>query len=122
MPADANRFKCKHCGKLPKSGMNPLLLDLVEDLEAFFGCIFRINSGYRCPAHNAATPGSSKTSKHMSGDACDLDVSRVKNIVDVDTLADVARTLGAEGVGRYYKSQFVHVDFGGKVRNWTDQT
>jgi hypothetical protein len=31
-----------------------------------------LNSGYRCPALNAALPGSSKTSQHMTANAMDL--------------------------------------------------
>lgn len=38
----------------------------------------RCNSGYRCPSHNALVPGSSKTSRHMIGDAMDLSVATMK--------------------------------------------
>ena len=115
-PADPTRFRCKHCGKLPPGGMSPELMQLVGDLEEFFGVTFTINSGYRCPAHNAKTKGASPKSRHMHGDAADLKV--IPSVMDVVTLADVARMFGADGVGTYAKHGFVHVDTGGRKASW----
>jgi len=44
----------------------------VNALIAAFGEPRGINSGWRPPAINAATPGSATHSKHMSGQACDI--------------------------------------------------
>ncbi len=48
-----------------------LAIDLLEPARALVGPL-RVNSGYRCPALNAALPGHSKTSRHMDGLAADV--------------------------------------------------
>ena len=59
----------------------PMNLDLMGRAQALRDHIERaeghtiplhINSGFRCPKHNAATPGSSSTSLHMLGMALDF--------------------------------------------------
>ena len=51
-----------------------LLAELLEAIRAHFGRPLKINSGFRGPAVNAATPGSSKTSQHMRGEAADITI------------------------------------------------
>lgn len=93
-------------------------MDALEALreQLDFGLI--INSGYRCPKHNAAV-GSSKNSQHMifatdvrpaySGDIR-LDNARL------ETLFDRAEAHGFTGIGRY--RTFAHLDMrtGGNAR------
>ena len=47
------------------------LAEMLEVIRAKFGPV-RVNSAFRCPALNGATPGSSKTSQHMLGEAADI--------------------------------------------------
>lgn len=54
-----------------------LLAELLEAIRAHFGRPLKINSGFRGPAVNAATPGSSKTSQHMRGEAADITIPGV---------------------------------------------
>lgn len=44
----------------------------MEEIRALLGVPITITSGYRCPALNGSTPGSAKTSAHMSALACDF--------------------------------------------------
>ena len=54
-----------------------LLAELLEIIRAHFGRPLKVNSGFRGPAVNAATPGSSKTSQHMRGEAADITIPGV---------------------------------------------
>lgn len=74
-------------------------------------------SGYRSPATNAllrqAGTGVAKKSYHMRGMAVDV---RVRGM-DLNRLHAAAKSLWAGGVGKYPKSNFVHMDVG-PVRYW----
>lgn len=74
-------------------------------------------SGYRCPATNAMlrahSRGVAKDSLHMRGQAADL---RLKSR-SVSQMAGAAESCSSGGVGRYYHSNFVHMDCGA-VRTW----
>jgi hypothetical protein len=48
------------------------LCAFMEQIRAILGAPIDISSGYRSPELNAATPGSAKTSAHMSALACDF--------------------------------------------------
>ncbi|WP_193141126.1 MULTISPECIES: YcbK family protein [unclassified Meridianimarinicoccus] len=74
-------------------------------------------SGYRTPRTNAmlrkGTRGVAKKSLHMSGQAADL---RLKSR-SVSQMSKAAQSVSAGGVGRYYRSNFVHMDCG-PIRTW----
>ena len=74
-------------------------------------------SGYRTPQTNlmlrSRTGGVAKKSLHMKGQAADLRVSGRS----VSQMARAAQACGGGGVGRYTKSNFVHMDCG-IVRTW----
>lgn len=74
-------------------------------------------SGYRTPRTNAMLrQGSSRVAKkslHMQGQAADL---RLKSR-NVSQMAKAAQACSAGGVGRYYRSNFVHMDCG-PIRTW----
>ena len=74
-------------------------------------------SGYRSPQTNAMlrrrSRGVAKKSLHMKGQAADL---RLKSR-SVSQMAGAAASCAAGGVGRYGRSNFVHMDCG-PVRTW----
>lgn len=85
------------------------LLDVTEP--------YMLLSGYRSPATNAMlrskSRGVAKNSLHMVGQAADL---RLKSR-SVGQMAKAAAACGSGGVGRYSRSNFVHMDCG-PVRVW----
>lgn len=78
---------------------------------------YMLLSGYRSPATNAALRNRSssvaRNSLHMRGEAADLRL----NSRSVTQIFNAARSCNAGGVGRYAKSNFVHMDCG-DVRAW----
>lgn len=74
-------------------------------------------SGYRSPKTNAMlrarSRGVAKNSLHMKGQAADL---RLKSR-SVSQMARAAQACSAGGVGKYSRSNFVHMDCG-PVRTW----
>jgi uncharacterized protein YcbK (DUF882 family) len=78
---------------------------------------YMLLSGYRSPATNAMlrsrSGGVARNSLHMKGQAADL---RLKSR-SVGQMARAAEACAAGGVGRYSRSNFVHMDCG-QVRHW----
>ena len=78
---------------------------------------YMLLSGYRSPATNAMlrskSRGVAKNSLHMVGKAADL---RLKSR-SVGQMAKAAAACASGGVGRYSRSDFVHMDCG-PVRSW----
>jgi len=96
-------FAC-HCG----CGFDTIdaeTLRVLEELREHFGAPVKITSAARCLTHNE-NEGSTSTSQHVLGRACDIQVRGVAP----DEVADVAEAiLGlAGGVGRY--KTFTHID------------
>ncbi|MEM7644493.1 MAG: DUF882 domain-containing protein [Pseudomonadota bacterium] len=78
---------------------------------------FLLLSGYRSPATNAMlrsrSRGVARNSLHLTGKAADVRLSSRS----VGQVASAAASCGAGGVGKYSRSNFVHVDCG-EVRSW----
>ena len=78
---------------------------------------YMLLSGYRSPQTNAMlrrrSRGVAKNSLHMKGQAADLRLSSRS----VGQMARAAASCRAGGVGRYSRSNFVHMDCG-VVRSW----
>lgn len=78
---------------------------------------YMLLSGYRSPQTNAMLRSKSrrvaKNSLHMKGQAADLRLSSRS----VSQMAKAAIACRAGGVGKYYRSNFVHMDCG-VVRSW----
>lgn len=78
---------------------------------------YMLLSGYRSPKTNAMlrsrSSGVAKNSLHLKGQAADL---RLKSRT-VSQIAKAAAACRAGGVGRYSRSDFVHMDCG-TVRSW----
>lgn len=64
-----------------------------------------ITSGYRTPVYNEYV-GGVKNSYHIQGIACDT----YSNKVNASTLAKIYQLRGANGIGLYIDTKFVHVD------------
>jgi len=104
-----DEFKCKCCGELPANGIDENLQELLDDIRERVGQPIILNCCYRCDSHNAEV-GGVKGSQH-NADPCtaaDIDASEI----GVEELAQIAESLGADGVGRYFgdAGTFVHVD------------
>ena len=98
---------CNCCGELPSNGIDPKLMDLLDAMCDSVGYKLTINCCYRCNAHNLEV-GGVPNSQH-NADPCtaaDLDATSI----GVDNLAAIAENCGADGIGVYYDSCFVHVD------------
>jgi uncharacterized protein YcbK (DUF882 family) len=99
--------------------IDPRLLDLLYAMGRRLGTSkpFQVVSGYRSPATNAMLRRNSKkvakSSFHMQGKAVDVRLSGFAP----RTLAQLARGMGAGGVGFYPRSNFIHLDVG-PVRYW----
>lgn len=78
---------------------------------------YMLISGYRSPKTNAMlrsrSSGVAKNSRHLRGQAADLRLSTRS----VGQMARAAAACNGGGVGRYSKSNFVHMDCG-PVRTW----
>ncbi|MCL4188619.1 MAG: DUF882 domain-containing protein [Rhodobacteraceae bacterium] len=78
---------------------------------------YTLLSGYRSPETNAAlrrqSRGVARDSLHMRGQAADL---RLRSR-SVSQMAQAALACAAGGVGRYARSNFVHMDCG-PIRSW----
>lgn len=78
---------------------------------------YMLLSGYRTPATNAMlrsrSRGVARNSLHMQGKAADLRLSSRS----VGQIFAAAKACNAGGVGRYSRSNFVHMDCG-QVRTW----
>lgn len=78
---------------------------------------YTLISGYRSPETNAMlrrrSSGVAKNSRHLLGQAADLQLKSRS----VDQMARAATVCAAGGVGRYTRSNFVHMDCG-PVRSW----
>lgn len=78
---------------------------------------YMLLSGYRCPSTNAMlrshSSGVARNSLHLRGQAADL---RLKSR-SVGQMARAAEACSSGGVGRYSRSDFVHMDCG-PIRHW----
>ncbi len=99
--------------------MDPRNLDIVAAAHRLMDVSepYMLLSGYRSPATNALlrsqSRGVARNSLHMKGEAADL---RLKSR-SVGQMAKAAEACSSGGVGRYSRSNFVHMDCG-PVRSW----
>ena len=102
---DDEEFACRHCGELPKEGMNEVLLKKLDQLRDYVGYPIYVSSGYRCEVHNR-NEGGVDNSQHLLGNAADI----YCNYILAEELADYAEQFGFDGIGLYVEDGFVHVD------------
>ena len=82
-----DEFKCRCCesnGTLQAvSNTKALVENVLDPARERLGRPITVNSGYRCPKHNAAVGGVTN-SQHMKGEAADIrcsDIRRLKQII-----------------------------------------
>jgi len=99
--------------------MDPQAIDILSATQKLLDCgePFQIVSGYRTRKTNAMLRRRSrrvaKNSYHIKGMAVDI----AMKTRSVRQISRAGLSLGAGGVGRYSRSQFVHLD-SGPVRKW----
>lgn len=111
-------FCCKHCGKSgPGFGLQILLTArFMERVRTFLGNrSITVNSGYRCPTHNAAV-GGEPNSYHMRGMACDFTVQGLSPAAVQAALELPGSPVLNQGKGSY--RTFTHVDRRGSRARW----
>lgn len=118
-----DEFKCR-CGKckLPENVPSDELIDTLCEIREHYKAPIIINSGYRCPTHNAKV-GGAKSSQHTIGSAVDFIVKGVKT---ADVHSFVLEKYGDKPYGIAIKHNyndaykgFVHLDTRGKKARWT---
>jgi uncharacterized protein YcbK (DUF882 family) len=81
------------------------LINKLEQLRKRLGIPMIINSGYRCPERNKQV-GGAKHSQHKLGKAADISLHNQK--LDIETIGNLARKIGFNGIGLY--NTFIHLD------------
>jgi len=99
--------------------IDPRAIDILSATQHLLDCdeSFEVVSGYRTRKTNAMlrrqSRGVAKNSYHIKGMAVDI----AMKTRSVRQISRAGLSLGAGGVGRYSRSQFVHLD-SGPVRKW----
>ena len=84
--------RCKDCRltqavtKLPNGldeNMEALVTEVMDPAREKLGMPIYCNSGFRCPSHNAACPGASKSSQHMKAEAMDVHCADNKRLAKI---------------------------------------
>lgn len=107
-------------GKPSPYGETVVHRELIVRLNAIrirFGKPIIVNSGYRSPEHNAKV-GGVKNSFHTQGLAADIRPEDLKDLTELQKIADELNPHG--GVGFY--NTFVHVDVRGEKSRWDNRT
>lgn len=96
-----SEFDCPCCGANKMNKTFLFELDLARDRA---GSPFKVNSGYRCPAHNKKI-GGVNNSAHTKGEAADIEV---KNSADRFNKLDALLGMHFKRIG--IAKTFIHVD------------
>lgn len=105
-------FRCRCCGGLPPAvleNIDALVTEVLDPARQRLGGPVLVNSGYRCPKHNAEV-GGVPNSQHMRGEAADIrceDNRRLAEILEQNGKYDqLIRYLDARG-----NIRFIHVSW-----------
>lgn len=104
----AREFDCHGTNCCKETKIDEKLANYLQKIREHFGVSVYIESGYRCPTHNARVSGVSK-SKHTEGMAADI----IVNGIAPAEVAKYAESIGVLGIGLYESSKdgyFVHID------------
>jgi len=100
-----HEFACRCCGR---AEINQRLVDALQELRDLACELVRISSGYRCPEHNQAIGGATR-SQHLLGTAADIAV-RGLTPAAMFSLAEEVEAFRNGGIGVYPDKGFIHVD------------
>ncbi|PXF60098.1 MAG: peptidase M15 [Deltaproteobacteria bacterium] len=100
-----HEFACRCCGR---TKINQRLVDALQELRDLTGEPVRISSGYRCPEHNQAIGGATR-SQHLLGTAADIVVIGMTP-AEMYRLAEDVEAFRNGGIGVYPDKGFIHVD------------
>lgn len=111
--ATARRYNIKNVpGVMELNNLIALVENLLDPLRELLGKPINISSGYRCRALNSKV-GGSKTSQHMKGQAADIYLKGLSNII-------IAKVLVASGLqwdqciiekGTLQNPQWIHLSY-----------
>lgn len=117
-----SEFECR-CGcKMPLKVRSRVqaLAEALEVLRSWVAHPIRVNSGYRCPAHNKKVGGAPKSS-HLNGDAADIEVAGFtgKRLAEIVEELIAAKAIPDGGLGTYAdRPGIIHYDLRGKRARW----
>lgn len=115
----SSEFDCKGKNCCSSGIIDEKLIEWLQKIRNHFGVSVTVNSGFRCPTHNAKVGGSS-SSHHMKGMAADI-VVKGKTPREV---AQYAEKIGIQRIGLYETDKdgyFVHIGSGTTKRFWYGQ-
>lgn len=108
--------QCACCQRIKVIPLFFLHMGLLQKIRDNIGAII-INSGYRCPTHNATLPDSSNNSMHMTFATdvrpADNDPSKLFRIWHL------AQNFGFKGIGIY--DTFIHLDMRANEALWDNR-
>ena len=108
------------CGECEFPGIDPKLVEGLEELRSIVNEPIIINSGYRCPTHNRKI-GGSKNSQHTYARAADIRTKSGMEPYDLAALASGIDCFNNGGIGTYPYSGFVHLDVRGHRARWEEK-
>jgi uncharacterized protein YcbK (DUF882 family) len=97
---------CKKCDQ-ELQYIDQELVAKLEKTRATYGSALKVNSGYRCPAHNKEVGGAAD-SAHVKGLAADITPLR-KTLDDLDSLYEICYN-EFSNIGDGRNLTFIHVD------------
>ena len=114
-----NEFLCQcygtYCAGLPEKGIDPALLELVENIRQETDAKIYVITGYRCEEYSSSL-GLDTGSEHTSGTAADLWTKDIS----LDELYQICDRLNQNGgVGQY--PGYIHIDTRGAYVRWTEE-
>lgn len=104
----SREFRCRGSDCCHTTHLDDTLLTFLQQIRNHFQQPVTINSGYRCPTHNASI-GGAPSSYHCRGMAADIAVKDTPPA----TVATYCQRLGIPGIGLYetpLDGYFVHID------------
>lgn len=111
-----NEFHCKGKGCCNTTLLDLDLVKTLQKIRNHFGKAIRINSGYRCPTHNASpSVGGDKNSSHCKGEAADIVVQGIEPLM----VAKYCERIKVPRIGLY--ADRVHVGVGESKLYWKNK-
>lgn len=95
-----------HCG-CGQNGCTQALVDALESLRALAGVPIRVDSAFRCEAHNASLPNAAQHSQHELGNAADI---VIEGLTPAQMELVAFSVPAVNGVGRADHQGYIHVD------------